>query len=105
MPGLDYAELRRRLSMRRVLALLNYQPTTCRGDQWRGPCPLCGPPMSGVRDRCFSVHVGRHVFHCHRCGASGNALDLWHLLTSLPLHAAALDLCQRLQEPPPWLGR
>jgi hypothetical protein len=105
MPGLDFAELRRRISMRRVLTLLDYRPTTCRGDPWRGPCPLCGPASTppALPARYFTIHLGRHVFRCYRCGASGNQLDLWRLATSLPLYAAALDLCTRLHEPPPQL--
>jgi len=43
MPGIDYHELRARVSMRAVLALLGFQPTQIRGVQLRGPCPLHGP--------------------------------------------------------------
>ena len=31
------------------------------------------------RERTFSVHLGKNVFHCFHadCGAKGNVLDLW----------------------------
>ena len=32
-----------------------------------------------------------------RCGASGNALDLWVAVTKLPVYEAALALCERLR--------
>ena len=103
MPALDYRELRRRFPMRRVLALLAYRPTARRGDQWRGSCPFCGAASGEPRPRHFAVHLARNIFQCFRCQARGNALDLWRLHTCLPLHAAALDLCRRTHEPPPWL--
>lgn len=103
MPALDYRELRRRFPMRRVLALLGYQPTARRGDQWRGPCPFCTEANAAPRPRHFAVHLARSAFRCFRCQARGNALDLWCLHTCLPLHAAALDLCRRAHESPPWL--
>ena len=103
MPALDYRELRRRFPMRRVLALLAYRPTTRRGDRWRGPCPFCTAANGESPLRHFAVQVARNVFQCFRCQARGNALDLWRLHTCLPLHAAALDLCRRTREQPPWL--
>jgi len=94
MRRLDYAAIRARLSIRDVLQLLDYEPTQRRGDQWRGPCPFCGPPSPS--SRCFSVNVKRNLFQCFRCQRRGNPLDLWTHFTGLPLHAAALDLCQKL---------
>jgi hypothetical protein len=51
----------------------------------------------------FSVHLGKNLYHCGRCGAGGSALDLWSAQSRLPRHAAALDLCERLHPPVPWL--
>ena len=63
--------------------------------------PLHG---SGSRtSRAFAAHLGKNLYHCFRCGAGGNALDLWVALNRLPLHAAVLDLCERLHHPVPWL--
>jgi DNA primase len=44
----------------------------------------------------FAAHLERHCWHCFRCGAGGNALDLWIAVTGLPVYEAALDLCRRL---------
>jgi len=107
MPGIDYHELRARVSMRAVLALLGFQPTRIRGAQLRGPCPLHGP-SSEKQSRSlavapFSVHLEKQVYRCFACGSQGNQLDLWAAARGLPLHAAALDLCRALQFPPPRL--
>ena len=101
MPAIDYRRARAQLRLANVLALIGYQPNGRQGQQWRGPCPLHGS-RSG-RSRVFSVHLGKNLFHCFRCGAGGNALDLWAALHQLPLHAAVLELCERLHEPVPWL--
>jgi len=103
MPALDYRELRRRFPLRRVLALLAYRPTARHGDHWRGPCPFCTAIDAAPYPRYFAVHLARNVFQCFRCQARGNAIDLWRLHLNLPLHAAALELCRRAQESPPWL--
>ena len=51
----------------------------------------------------FAAHLGKNVYHCFRCGAGGNALDLWAALTRQSLYAAVVDLCERLGRPVPWL--
>jgi len=45
------------------------------------------------------------VWHCFRCGAGGNALDLWAAATRRPLHAAVIDLFAQLGREVPWLPR
>jgi DNA primase len=100
MSGIDYRLLRAAVSMEQVLRLLQYRPTCRHGEQLRGPCPIHDPQLLGD-GRCFSVHLGRHVFRCFHCGAGGNQLDLWKLAQGLPLHAAALELCRQLNLPPP----
>jgi DNA primase len=101
MPGIDYRELRARIRVAEVLALLDYRPQWIKGEQWRGPCPLHG--STRVRSRSFAAHLGKNVYHCFRCGAAGNVLDLWMAYTGQKLHAAALDLCRRLGQDVPWL--
>jgi hypothetical protein len=94
---IDYAAIRGQISIRRVLDLLDWEPTGRRGHQWRGPCPLlCSPAHATETERCFSVHVSRHLFQCFHCRRSGNQLDLWAAVTDLPLYPTALDLCGRL---------
>ena len=102
MPGIDYRAARALVRLADVLGLLGYTPSTRVGQQLRGPCPLHGSRSQA--SRVFAAHLGKNVYHCFRCGAGGNALDLWAALTRQPLHAAVLDLCERLGRPVPWLG-
>ena len=101
MPAIDYRHARTQLRLADVLELIGYRPCWRQGDRLRGPCPLHG--SRSASSRAFAVHLGKNLFHCFRCGAGGNALDLWAALSRLPLHAAVLDLCQRLHQPVPWL--
>jgi len=101
MPGIDYRELRRQITMREVLDLISFQPTSRHGDQLRGPCPIPGCHTSG---RSFSVHLTRHVYRCFVCHSHGNVLDLWAAVRDLSLHHAALELCHILTFDPPWLA-
>ena len=101
MPAIDYRRARAQLRLAEVLALIGYQPRWRQGPQWRGPCPVHG--SRSAASRSFAAHLGKNLFHCFRCGAGGNALDLWAALRRLPLHAAVLDLCQRLHQEAPWL--
>jgi len=102
MPAIDYTAARAQLSIAEVLRLIDYQPRTHRGLCLRGPCPLHGG--RSPQSRSFAVHLGKNVYHCFRCDAGGNALDLWAALRRLPLHAAVVDLCERLHRPVPWLS-
>jgi DNA primase len=101
MPGIDYRQARAQLRLAEVLALIDYRPRQRVGPQWRGPCPLHG--SESPTSRSFAAHVGKNVFHCFRCGRAGNALDFWVAWTRQDLHAAVLDLCQRLGQDVPWL--
>ena len=99
MPRLDYRALRAQIPIRAVLEQLHFIPLQIRGDQWRGSCPLHG--SQDTSDRCFSVHVRKHVYFCHHCHRGGNQLDLWAAALDLPLYQATLDLCRRLHLIPP----
>jgi DNA primase len=103
MPGIDYREARERLRLAAVLDLLGFEPCTRLGEQVRGPCPVhrSRTPTS----RSFAAHLGKNVWHCFSCAAGGNALDLWAAVTRQPLHAAVLDLCNRLGQVVPLLTR
>ena len=102
MPGIDYAALRRQVRLASVLDLLGFVPTNHYRNQVRGPCPIHG--SHSPRSRSFAAHLARHCWHCFRCGAGGNALDLWMTANQLPLYDAALDLCQRLNLEVPWMS-
>ena len=102
MPGIDYRAARALLPLADVLGLIDYQPRSRFGDQLRGPCPLHG--SSAATSRVFAAHLRKNAYHCFRCGAGGNALDLWAALTKQSLHTAVIDLCQRLNRPVPWMS-
>ena len=101
MPGIDFAELRRQIRLGQVLELVQFAAVSRRGAQVRGPCPVHG--SSRPHSRVFAAHLDKQIWHCFRCGASGNALDLWVALSRQPLYAASVDLCRRLGLPVPWL--
>ena len=100
MPGIDFALLRRQISLTQVLELIGFTPTTRRGPQWRGPCPV--HKSASPRSRSFAAHVDKNCWHCFRCGAGGNALDLYLAVTKLPVYEGALELCARLHVRAPW---
>jgi putative transposase len=100
-PAIDFAAIRAAVSMMAVLQLLGFQAHTSHGAQQRGPCPLHG--STARTSRCFSVNTSDQVFHCFKCGRSGNALNLWAHATRQTPYDAALDLCQRLNIPLPTL--
>ena len=100
MPGIDFTLLRQQLSLTQVLELIGFRAVTRRGPQLRGPCPVHG--STARRSRSFAAHLGQHCWHCFRCGAGGNALDLYLAVTKLPVYEGALELCARLHLPVPW---
>ena len=101
MAGIDYRALRRQLRLGSVLALLGVEPGSRRGNQVRGPCPVHG--SSSPHNRSFSAHLGRSIWRCFVCGASGNALDLWQRVRGQDLYPALLELYRQLGRTPPWL--
>ena len=94
MPGIDFSLLRNQVSMAQVLDLLDYVPTRRLGDQLRGPCPVHG--SNSPRSRVFSANLSKNAYRCFGCGSAGNQLDLWVAVQSVNIHAAAIDLCERL---------
>ena len=94
-PRVDYAFLRKQISMERVLTHLGLlSQLRGGGQQRRGPCPLHSHPAAA--ERTFSVNLQKNMFKCFHseCGVQGNALDLWAALHRLPLYEAALDLAE-----------
>ena len=93
--GIDFATLRRQVTMEQVLRHLGYLDRLRGGGaQRRGPCPVHGPTHAGSRS--FSVHLEKNVFRCFSagCGVKGNVLDLWASAHGLPLAEAAKHLAQ-----------
>jgi putative transposase len=102
-PAIDFAAVHAAITMAAVLGLLGLKIIARHGAQHRGPCPLHGS-TSGT-SRSFSANLERHIFHCFKCGRSGNALELWAQANQLSIYDAAIDLCQRLNIPLPTLTR
>jgi putative transposase len=100
-PAIDFTAVRAAITIAAVLQLLGFTPKRARGAQQRGPCPLHGS-TSGT-STCFSANLDEHIFHCFKCGCSGNALDLWAKARQLSVYDAAIDLCDRLHIPLPTL--
>jgi DNA primase len=96
MPSINYGALRRKVPIRRVLELVNFQPSSRRGDQWRGACPLPQHPATEKRDPTFSVNIQRNIYYCHRCKTGGNQLELWAAMIHCGIYDAAVDLCHKL---------
>ena len=99
MPGIDFRQARQEIRLAEVLTLLHYQPRQRCGEHLRGPCPAHG--SKAATSRCFAAHLGKNVWHCFRCGAGGNALDLWVAVTKQGIYEAVRELYRRLGRTPP----
>jgi DNA primase len=84
-----------------VLQLIGFSARKTRGTQLRGVCPF--HEVKSERDVTFSVNLDRHRFLCFKYGVFGNQLELWAQIQGLSLHAAAVELCQRLGIEVPWV--
>jgi DNA primase len=103
MPPIDFRQARSRVRLAEVLDLVSFAASWRRGQQMRGPCPI-HRSRTPTR-RSFAADHAKQLWHCFRCGAGGNALDLWAAVTGQRLHAAVIDLYRRLGRDVPWLAR
>ena len=93
---IDFADLRRQVSMEQVLKHLGIferlRRTGTSRSQYRGTCPIHA--RDGERHRSFSVNLDKQAFRCFYpdCGAHGNVLDFWSAVRGLSLREAGLDL-------------
>lgn len=94
MPTIDFAQVRRRIPIARVLELIGFRPVRQSGAELRGPCPI--HHSRWPRSRSFAANVEKNVFHCFHCGVAGNVLDLWAAVHRTDVYRAALELCERL---------
>ena len=99
-PAIDFAAIKAAVTIAAVLQLLGATGQT-RGSQYRGPCPLHGANRGTAR--CFTASLDQNLFHCFKCGNSGDAIDLWANATQQLPYDAAVDLCERLAVPLPLL--
>jgi transposase len=100
MPTVDFASLRRQITMEQALRELGWWDCLRGGSvQRRGPCPIHG--STHTTSRCFSVNLHKNIFQCFdaTCAAKGNVLDLWAQRHRLSLLDAARDLTQRFRLP------
>jgi transposase len=102
---IDFAHLKRQLSMAQVLEHLGLS-SRLRGSgaQRRCACPL---HRGDARGRTFSVNLEENVFLCFdkRCGKHGDVIDLWAELHHVSLREAAIDLVRTFAlEPSPKSG-
>jgi transposase len=92
---IDFAAIRRQVTMQQILARLGYLDRLIgSGPQRRGPCPLHADEHP--HGRSFSVNLNKNVCQCFHppCGLKGNVLDLWARYHRLPLREAALNLAE-----------
>jgi DNA primase len=102
MPLLDFRQARAEIRLAEVLELLGWTARSRGGAQVRGPCPVHG--SRSPTSRSLSAQVDKNAWQCFRCGASGNALDLWAQATRQELYPAVLELYRRLGRAVPWLS-
>ncbi|MFL5343011.1 MAG: CHC2 zinc finger domain-containing protein, partial [Gemmataceae bacterium] len=89
---LDFAHLKRQLSIARVLDHLGLSNRLKGpGSQKRCACPI---HRGDGRGRTFSVNLETNVYQCFdaKCASHGDVIDLWAALGQRDLRAAALDL-------------
>jgi DNA primase len=103
MPGVDFRFVRQSCTIAEVLDLIGFEPRSRSGPSLRGPCPV--HRSQSATSRSFAVHLERNMYHCFRCGSSGNHLDLYAAVTRQNIHDAAVDLCTRLCRDIPWVQR
>ena len=101
MPGVDFAVLRREITMQQVLDEIGLEPTYRNGDQLRGPCPVHG--SSSKHSRVFSVNLAEGRYYCHKCKSHGNQLELYAAVRRMTIYEAAIDLCHALGRGVPWI--
>src|SRR5262245_51545937 len=86
MPGVDFQAVRSMVSMQQVLELLGFVPTTARGHQVYGDCPV--HHCSNRRRRLFSANLRKNSDRCFGCGFE-----------------AATDICKQKNAEVPWIHR
>lgn len=75
---IDFRQLKAQVSIRQVLELYEWVPRVERSNgEARGPCPI--HKSSSETSTIFAVNYDKNVFHCFKCKAGGNQLDLARL--------------------------
>lgn len=94
MNWLDYREIRARVRLVDLLASIGWRASRRRGDQHRGPCPLpgCVERIDRRSQSTFSLHTGRNIYRCFRCGSHGGVIDFWSAYRGQSIKQAAQEL-------------
>jgi DNA primase len=103
MPGVDFKAVQLCVPMAKVLELAGFEPSRTAGSQLHGPCPV--HRSRSRTSRTFSVQTEEGVCHCHKCGFSGNQIQLWARLKDMGVYEAAIDLCRQTGVEVPWIER
>src|SRR5580693_5396822 len=85
---LDFAAIKRGVSMESVLRQYRVQLRRYGRDQYRGCCPIHG----GEGRDAFHVNLTRSIFHCFACGAGWTVLDFVAAMEGCTLREAAAKL-------------
>jgi hypothetical protein len=70
-PQADFAVIRERITMERILEHYGITGFKRSGDELRGRCPL----HEGKGERTLTVNTAKNVFQCFHCKAKGNVID------------------------------
>ena len=71
MPGVNFDAVGQQVSMKAAPRLLEFEPTSIRGDALRGPCPVHASSRPGRLSFSVNLQLGR--YRCLKCGSQGNA--------------------------------
>ena len=89
---LDFRRLNRDLPAREIVRALGLKGHIARANEWRGPCPIHNSKARS--SRCFDLDLALNRWHCHKCSATGDLIDLWALLRGLSVYDAAWQLAR-----------
>jgi hypothetical protein len=99
MANVDFAEVRRRVSVQRVLEYYGYPATREPCGQYRSGCPVhrSGSKLSR------SVTTNGEKWTCHKCNRYGDVIDLVALMESKGYRMAAVKACAIVGSNVPYL--
>jgi hypothetical protein len=101
MPLINFTEVKRCVNAHDVIRVLGLRRTEVSGKEWRGPCPL--HEDQDRRERCLNIHLDSNRFYCFWCHKNGDMLELYSLAEQPDVYKAALELCEKVGLPVPWL--
>jgi transcription elongation factor Elf1 len=90
-PQADFAVIRQRITMQRILEHYRITDLQQSGNEMRGRCPL---HEQGKAPRSFTVNTSKNVFQCFFCKAKGNVIDFVAKKENCSLREAGLKIWQ-----------